>query len=143
MSRKLLSVTLCLFLCFSPLVCYATEQTSKVVTGAPFYEYPTDILELLAARQPSSAFIEGELVGSTKTIQRVSASDSNGFKAVLLNLLGDYETVITDYEYRNSGSSYTSHSIQIERDWAWICSACVLGVVLFCVFKLIGGMLVR
>lgn len=142
MSRKILSVTLCLFLCLSPLVSFAEEPTSKVATGAPFYEYPTDILELLAARQPSSSFIEGELVDTTKTIQRVSASNSNGFKAVLLNLLGDYETVITDYTYQSS-NGYTSHSIQIERDWSWICSAAVLGVVLFCVFKLIGGLLVR
>lgn len=141
--KKIIAVTLCLFLCLFPFLCYASQSEHQVATGAPFYDYPTDILELLAVRGSSSNFIEGELVNTTKTIQRVSASDSNGFKAVLLNLLGDYETVVTDYEYRNNNNTYNSHSIQIERDYAWICSACVLGLVLFCVFRLIGGLLVR
>lgn len=112
------------------------------IASAAAIDYPTDILELLAARS-SSPFIQGELVSETKTVQRVSASDSNGFKAVLLGLLGDYETVITDYEYRTGNNTYTSHSIQIERDWAWICSAAVLAVVLFCVFRIIGGLFTR
>lgn len=141
--KKIVSVSLCLFLCLFPILCYASQSEYQIATGAPFYDYPTDILELLAARGSSSNFIEGELVNTTKSIQRVSASDATGFKAVLLNLLGDYETVVTDYEYRNNNNTYTSHSIQIERDYAWICSACVLGLVLFCVFRLIGGLLVR
>lgn len=141
--RRFISFSLCFFLCLLPVLCYAEEPQYQVATGAAVIDYPTDILELLAIRGSSSNFIQGELVSSTKTIQRVSANDATGFKAVLLSLLGDYETVVTDYEYRNANSQYNSHSIQIERDYAWICSACILGLVLFCVFRLIGGLLVR
>lgn len=70
------------------------------------------------------------------SVQRVSANDSTGFKRIMLQLLGDYETVVTDYTYNNG--SYTSHSISIERDWSWICSCCVFGLVVYCVFRLIG-----
>lgn len=132
----------CILCCLLIVTCSAFAAPEyHVATAAPF-EYPTDILELIAARS-SSPFIEGELVATTKSIQRVSAEDSNGFKAVLLELLGDYETVITDYEYRTGSNQYTSHNIQIERDWAWICSAAVLGLVLFCVFRLIGSLFAR
>lgn len=136
--RKLYCVLMCLLI----VTCSAFAAPETHTATAAALEYPTDILELIAYKN-SSPFIQGELVNETKTIQRVSSNDANGFKAVLLGLLGDYETVITDYEYRTGSSSYTSHSIQIERDWAWICSAAVLGLVLFCVFRLIGGLLTR
>lgn len=136
--RKVFIVCLCCLF----VTCSAFAAPEYHIASAAALDYPTDILELLAARS-GSPFIQGELVSETKTIQRVSASDSNGFKAVLLGLLGDYETVITDYEYRTGNNTYTSHSIQIERDYAWICSACVLGVVLFCVFRIIGQMFSR
>lgn len=73
--------------------------------------------------------------------ERVSASDANGFKSVLLGLLGDYETIITDYEYRNNNNTYTSHSIDITQDYTWLASAAVFGLVVFCFFRLIGGFL--
>ena len=79
--------------------------------------------------------LEPQLVNVTSSIERVSASDSSGFKAVILGLIGDYETVVTDYEYRSGNNTYTSHSISIERDWAWICSCGVFAVwVLFFLF---------
>lgn len=140
--RKVFSVVLALFLCFIPCLSYCTESEYQVATGAALFEYPTDVLELLALRSTPSNLPQGELIAETKTIQRVTASDASGFKAVLLELLGDYETVITDYTYQSS-NGYTSHSIQIERDWSWICSAAILGLVLFCVFRLIGGLLAR
>lgn len=75
--------------------------------------------------------------------ERISASDANGFKAVMLGLLGDYETVITDYEYRNNNNTYTSHSIDITPDWSWICGAGIFAIVVFCAFRLIGGILCK
>lgn len=75
--------------------------------------------------------------------ERVSASDSNGFKAVMLGLIGDYETVITDYTYRQGTQQYDSHSINIERDWSWIFSCCTFMLVVLCVFRLVGGLLCK
>lgn len=87
--------------------------------------------------------LEPELVSVTSSQQRISASDATGFKAVLLSLIGDYETTITDYEYRTGSSSYTSHSINIERDWTWLCSCGVFSLLLYCTFRTIGGICAR
>ena len=86
--------------------------------------------------------VEPVLIKAEQTKQTVQPSDTNGFKAVLLTILGDYETVVTDYTYQNS-SNYYSHSIEIEQDYAWICSAAMLGLITFCTFRIIGGMLCK
>lgn len=84
-----------------------------------------------------------QLVNMTQSMQRVSASDTSGFKSVLLQILGDYETVVTDYEYRNNNNTYMSHSIAIEQDYAWIASAGILALLIYCTFRSIGGILCR
>lgn len=87
--------------------------------------------------------LEPQLVSVTSQQQRISASDTSGLKAVLLSILGDYETTITDYEYRTGNNTYTSHSINIERDWTWICACGVFGLLLWCTFRTIGGICAR
>lgn len=113
-----------------------------------------DITQLLTQQQQQTVddssedpqevvVIEPELVSVTSSQQRISASDTTGFKAVMLSILGDYETTITDYEYRTGSSNYTSHSINIERDWSWICSCGVFALLLYCTFRSIGGICAR
>lgn len=139
MKNKFLIVVLCLIISTVPV--FADQEKEFATSSAISFDYPLDILELLSARSavPSGA-IEGELVSVEKSLMRVSASDATGFKAVMLSLLGDYETVVTDYTYQSGSSGYYSHSINIERDWSWICSACIFGLVIFCVFRFIGGL---
>jgi hypothetical protein len=86
--------------------------------------------------------LEPQLIEVNQTRTTVSPSDANGFKAVLLSVLGNYETVVTDYTYQNN-SNYYSHSIEIEQDYAWICSAAMLGLFVYCTFRIIGGMLCK
>lgn len=69
----------------------------------------------------------------------ITPADSNGLKAIILELLGDYEAVAWDYTY-TSNNQYVSHSIDIQPDYPWLVSAAVFVVVLFCTFKL-GGTL--
>lgn len=69
---------------------------------------------------------------------RVSASDATGLKAVVLGVIGDYETVVTDYEYRSGSTSYVSHSIDIQPDYAWLCSCAIFLVCLYSMFRLYG-----
>lgn len=83
------------------------------------------------------------LVDVQSTKQRVSANDSNGLKAVILGMIGDYETVITDYTYQSGSSGYYSHSISIEKDYAWIWSCIMLVVALYCTFRIIGGIICK
>ena len=62
------------------------------------------------------------------TRQRVSAEDATGLKASVLSLIGDYETVVTDYTYQNG--SYVSHTIDVQPDLAWCASALLFLAVL-------------
>ena len=71
-------------------------------------------------------------------VLRISASDTSGFHAVILGLLGDYNPIVKDYTY-TSTQGYTSHSIDIQPDWSWICSAAIFALIIFCLFRLIGG----
>lgn len=72
---------------------------------------------------------------------KISASDTNGLKALMLSLIGDYETTVTDYTYQSGTSGYYTHSINVERDWAWIMSCALFIVVIYCVFRAVGGIL--
>ena len=93
---------------------------------------------------PDTVYIlEPELVSAETKSQKITAADATGLKAVMLSLIGDYETTITDYTYQSGSSGYYSHSINIERDWSWICSCGVFAIVLYCTFKAIGGFLWR
>lgn len=89
-----------------------------------------------------SGFEDGGMVLLSTSIstERISASDANGFKAVILGLLGDYETVITDYEYRNATGN-VQHSIDVSPDYSWICGCGVFAIVIWCFFRLVGGFL--
>lgn len=69
---------------------------------------------------------------------RISSSDTSGLHAILLSLIGDYNPIVTDHEYRTGTSQYTSHSIDIQPDWSWIMTAVLFIVVLYCFFRLLG-----
>lgn len=82
-----------------------------------------------------------KLKGVSVTRQTVTPQDSNGLKSIMLGLIGDYETVVTDYTYQSGSSGYYSHSINIERDWSWIMTCALFIVVIYCVFRAVGGIL--
>ena len=71
----------------------------------------------------------------------VTPSDANGFKSVLLSLLGNYDPVVVEYTYTNN--NYTSKSIDITPDYAWLASAAILLVLIFCVFRAGGAVLCK
>ena len=71
-------------------------------------------------------------------VLRISASQTSGFHAVILGLLGDYNPIVKDYTYQST-QGYTSHSIEIQPDWSWICSAAIFALIIFCLFRLVGG----
>ena len=89
---------------------------------------------------------EGEdiLTGVTvMSLSPVTPSDTSGLKAVLLELLGDYDPVIVEYAYQNTNNSYMSYLREVQPDYVWLCSAALLVVVIFCVFRLGGAVLCK
>lgn len=75
-------------------------------------------------------------------VSPVTPNQSNGFKAVLLGLIGDYNTVVTEYRYTNS-NGYTSIITDVQPDYVWIAGCALIALVILCLFKLIGGMIKR
>lgn len=71
------------------------------------------------------------------TILRVSANDTSGLHRIILTLIGDYNPIVTDHVYSQSGN-YTSHHIEVTPDWSWIASCFVFCIVLYSFFRIIG-----
>lgn len=79
---------------------------------------------------------------SRVSIPPVTPSSTSGLKAALLTVLGNYDPVIVVYQYNTSSSGYSSYATDIQPDYAWIASAVLLCLVIWCLFKL-GGALIR
>lgn len=75
-----------------------------------------------------------------KEVLRVSANNTNGFHAVLLGLLGDYNpiAVTTAYQYPAGTGYQTRYQVDVEPDWSWICGAFIFAIVLYSLFRIIG-----
>lgn len=155
-NKKFFLLFFCLLLIGSSSFAFADDPANDSVTIPDDISSSTpvvvDITQLLNRDDTSGSdsdqpdlveVMEPQLVKVEQSRQTVQPSDANGFKAVLLTILGDYETVVTDYTYQNSNYNYLSHSIEIEQDYAWICSAAMLGLIVFCTFRIIGGMLCK
>lgn len=79
---------------------------------------------------------------SRVSIPPVTPSSTTGLKAALLTVLGNYDPVVVVYQYNASSSGYSSYATDIQPDFAWIASAALLCLVIWCLFKL-GGALFR
>lgn len=73
----------------------------------------------------------------------ITPDDSTGLKAVLLSFLGNYDPVVVEYQYQNSGSQYYSYLREIQPDYVWMASFLLLCLFIFCLFRLGGAILCR
>lgn len=79
----------------------------------------------------------GEYVGtSVYSLNPVGPSDTNGLKAVMLSLIGDWDSIVVEHSYENT-NGYTSYVREIQLDYPWLCSCAIFLVVLFCILR--GG----
>lgn len=139
--RKIISffVFLCLLFSFV-LTAYAA--------GEEIVEESTEVIDA-----GTNVFVQNEIVvadgediltGVTvMSLSPVTPSDTNGFKAVLLELLGDYDPVIVEYAYQNTNNNYMSYLREVQPDYVWLCSAAILLVVIYCLFRLGGAILCK
>lgn len=83
-----------------------------------------------------------EVIISQQTQQlRISANDTSGLHSIVLSLLGDYNPIATITEYRYpSGTGYQNrYQVDVTPDWSWICTCVLFIVVVYCFFRIIGG----
>lgn len=81
--------------------------------------------------------LSGDSGISTMSINPITPEDTTGLKSVLLEVLGDYDAIIVEY----TNGNYTSR--EVFQDDVWLCSFWLLAIMVYCVFKLLGGWLVR
>lgn len=74
------------------------------------------------------------------SVSPVTPQNTTGLKAVLVGLIGNYDTIVTDYTYTNN-NGYVSHSIEIQPDYVFLCSFAILCLIIYCIFRL-GGALI-
>lgn len=71
----------------------------------------------------------------------VTAANTSGLKSVMLDILGPYENIVTEYRYQNYNASTYSYLREITPDYPWFGSLAVFLVLLFSVFRIGGSML--
>lgn len=98
------------------------------------------VLPVCASSSDRVLYDEVETVSTD--VLRISASDTSGFHAVILGLLGDYNpiAVTTQYQYPSGTGYQNRYQVDVEPDWSWICTAAIFIVIIFCLFRLIGGL---
>lgn len=78
----------------------------------------------------SANFVEPLTLQSVSvSSERITSAGTNGLKSEWLSLIGDYETIVTDYTYSNT-SGYITHSVDVQPDFAWISAS----VTVLCLF---------
>lgn len=148
----------CWILCLSVGAVYEVNDDTSIQTPAPVsspvdpvvdVSVPTFTLdEVLAALPESTGSLDVVsedvvLTGVSRvSVPPVTPSSTTGLKAALLTVLGNYDPVVVVYEYSTSSSSSTRYVTDTQLDFAWIASAALLCLVIWCLFKL-GGALIR
>lgn len=79
---------------------------------------------------------------SVQALDPIKPSNSNGLKAILLNILGDYSAITVEYRYTNSNGTY-NYLREVQPDYVWMGSALLFIVLIWCTFKLGGAILCK
>ena len=74
------------------------------------------------------------------SVTPVTPQNTSGLKAVIIGLIGNYDTIVTDYIYSNN-NGYVSHTIEVQPDYVFLCSFAMLFLIIYCLFRL-GGALI-
>lgn len=109
-----------------------------VVINNPSVTKPVNDVEAEDSIQKEFNAEEWTLVDVKTSKEVVRAGNTTGLKSVVLSVIGDYETITTDYTYQNSNYNYLSHSIDTQPDYPWMITAAIFLVCLYSMFRLYG-----
>lgn len=140
----LFSVILCLSLVAPAMAAEAGEGESSTDTesGSQSVVVP-DVNVYNEIVLPDQSEDLGTYVGSTVySLNPVTPDDASGLKAVLLEFLGDWDSIVVEHQYESYNGS-VSYVREIQLDYPWLCSAAVLAIMIFCLFRLGGAVLCR
>lgn len=87
----------------------------------------------------SSLYAFGHFLPSeTRVVSPVTPSNSTGLKSILISIFGSYDPVVVEYQYSNT-NGYYSYLREIQPDYPFICSAAIFALLVFCLFRFLGG----
>lgn len=158
MKRFFALLLACWVLCLSVSAVYEVNDDTSIQTPAPVsppvdsvvdVPPPTFTLDEVLAALPESVgspdVVSEDVVltgVSRVSVPPVTPSSTSGLKAALLTVLGNYDPVVVVHQYQSSSSGYNSYATDVQPDYAWIASAALLCLFIWCLFKL-GGALLR
>lgn len=133
--RKIITPIIILCLLFSLTIpafavddLYTVSEETEVIDSGTNVYVDNDVI-----------FTEGQDIltdVNTFVVNEVTPADTYGLKAALLSVLGNYDAIIVEYEYQNTANDVTTYMREIQPDYVWLCSAAILLVFIFCIFKL-------
>ncbi len=74
------------------------------------------------------------------SVSPITPDSTSGLKSVVLGLIGNYDTIVTDYTY-TSNNGYLQHTIEVQPDYVWMGSFLLLFLIIYCLFRLGGAMI--
>lgn len=106
----------------------------------PFYpptEYPYIPVVTIPSQTTTEAPGEGYVLDGIETYALSPVQSSTGLKGILLDVIGPYDNIITQYRYQaNSNSNYT-YVNETTPDYPWIASAALFIVLVYSCFSLL------
>lgn len=91
---------------------------------------------------PDLGIDEGTITSvSVYSVSPITPDSTTGLKSVILQLIGDYDPIVVEYEYQNQNSSYSSYLREVYPDYVWCASFVMLALIIYCIFRL-GGSLI-
>lgn len=102
--------------------------------------YMSGYLSGLEDGSPSDESPPPELV-DIQTFALSPITSSSGLKGVILDVIGPYDNVVTQYKYQQSNNSYYTYVNEITPDYPWIGSCLLFIAMVVCLFQLIRRML--
>lgn len=109
-------------------------------SSEPFYpstEYPYIPVVTIPSQTTTEAPEVGYVLDGIETYALSPVQSSTGLKGILLDVIGPYDNIITQYRYQaNSDSRYT-YVHETTPDYPWIASAALFIVLVYSCFSLL------
>lgn len=77
----------------------------------------------------------------TFALSPITPSDATGLKKALLEVIGSYDNVVTQYRYMQDGSTRYTYVNEITPDYPWIFSAILFIVLIASIFRIFRSVL--
>lgn len=129
----------------SPKPSEEPAEPPVISTGPPvIVNNETTLVELPPDYVIKSAGLEGMYALDPRAaVGPVTSANTTGLKSVLLSILGSYDPIVAEYQYLNNNNSYYSYLREIQPDYVWLSSAAIFAILLYCTWRILGGLVCR